>query len=73
MALTAKQRAKLPDSAFIYPSKRSYPAPTKAQARKAGISEAQRQRTLSSARAFGARKSTMGTPSRINRVTARRR
>lgn len=72
MALTAKQRAKLPDSAFVYPSSRKYPAPTKSQARKAGISESQRQRTLSSARAYGARSSTSGTSSRINAVTAKR-
>src|SRR5262245_26637031 len=42
MALTAKQRKALPASAFALPSKRAYPVPTKAQARKAGISETQR-------------------------------
>jgi 3,4-dihydroxy-2-butanone 4-phosphate synthase len=72
MALTAKQRAKLPPSAFVYPSKRAYPAPTAAQARKAGISEAQRQRTLRSARSYAARKDTMGTTGRVNAVTAKR-
>lgn len=42
MALTAKQRNALPPSAFAIPSKRAYPMPTAAQARKAGISERQR-------------------------------
>ena len=73
MALTSKQRSKLPNSAFVYPSKRAYPAPTKAQARKAGISESQRKRTLNSARSYGARKSTSGTSGRINKVTGRRK
>jgi hypothetical protein len=42
LALTAKQRAALPASAFAYPSSRKYPVPTKAQAAKAGIGEKQR-------------------------------
>jgi hypothetical protein len=42
MPLTARQRNALPDSAFAYPAKRAYPVPTKAQARRAGISETQR-------------------------------
>jgi hypothetical protein len=42
MALTARQRNRLPDSAFALPSKRKYPVPTKTQARKAGIGEKQR-------------------------------
>lgn len=42
MALSAKQRNKLPPSAFAYPAKRSYPVPTKNQAKKAGISESTR-------------------------------
>jgi hypothetical protein len=42
MALTSKQRSKLPPSAFAYPATRSYPVPTKLQAAKAGISETQR-------------------------------
>jgi hypothetical protein len=42
MALTAKQRNALPNSAFAYPARRSYPVPTRAQARRAGISETQR-------------------------------
>jgi hypothetical protein len=42
MALTAAQRRKLPSSAFAYPKQRKYPVPTKAQAKRAGISEKQR-------------------------------
>lgn len=72
MALTTAQRNRLPDSAFVYPSRRAYPAPTRAQARAAGISETQRQRTLNSARSYGARSSTSGSSGRINRVTATR-
>jgi hypothetical protein len=49
MGLTTKQRNRLPDSAFLLPSRRAYPMPTKAQARRAGISEAQRLRTLRNA------------------------
>jgi protoporphyrinogen oxidase len=72
MALTSKQRSRLPDSAFVYPSRRAYPVPTKTQARKAGISEAQRIRTHRSALSFAARKSTMGTPSRVRQVVRAR-
>ena len=49
MGLTARQRNRLPASAFIDRTHRRFPVPTKAQARKAGISEAQRLRTLRSA------------------------
>lgn len=49
MALTARQRRRLPDSAFLDRRHRRFPAPTAAQARRAGISEAQRVRTLRSA------------------------
>lgn len=55
MALTSQQRNKLPRSAFkIAPknaprSQWAYPMPTAAQARKAGISEPQRQRILRNA------------------------
>jgi hypothetical protein len=61
MALTTKQRNRLPDSAFAYPSQRKYPIPTKAQARKAGISEAQRQRTLNNAKSRAAQRQTSGS------------
>jgi hypothetical protein len=61
MALTAKQRAALPRSAFAIPSKRKYPIPTKAQARKAGISEAQRIRLGRNALARSTNKRTAGS------------
>jgi hypothetical protein len=71
--LKAAQRNKLPPSAFAYPKARKYPMPTKAQARKAGISESQRQTMLSSAKAYSARSSTMGSRTTINRVAAKRK
>lgn len=72
MALTAKQRAKLPRSAFVYPSTRKYPVPTKTQARKAGISEKQRVATHRAAKSYAARKSTSGTPAKVNAVVHKR-
>ena len=42
MSLTAKQRAALAASAFVYPKARRHPVPTKAQAKRAGISEQRR-------------------------------
>jgi hypothetical protein len=72
MALTSKQRAKLPPSAFVYPKSRKYPVPTKAQARKAGISEKQRLRIHAAAKSYGARKSTSGTSAKINAVVHKR-
>lgn len=61
MALTAAQRRRLPDSAFVYPSKRKYPVPTKAQARRAGISEKQRLRTHRNALSRAGQKGTSGS------------
>jgi hypothetical protein len=72
MALTAKQRSKLPPSAFVYPSKRAYPVPTKAQAKKAGISERQRIATGRAAKSYAARGDTMGTKGKVNAVVHRR-
>lgn len=72
MALTAKQRAKLPPSAFVYPKARKYPVPTKAQARKAGISEKQRVATHRAAKSYAARKSTSGTAAKVNAVVHKR-
>jgi 3,4-dihydroxy-2-butanone 4-phosphate synthase len=72
MALTAKQRNALPPSAFVYPSRRAYPVPTKAQARKAGISERQRIGIHRSALSRAAQRDTMGTPGRVRAVVARR-
>jgi hypothetical protein len=63
--LSAAQRAALPRSAFAHPSTRSYPVPTKAQARKAGIGEPQRQRMLRSAASLSARRDTKGSGARI--------
>lgn len=72
MALTAKQRRRLPRSAFAIPSKRKYPVPTKAQARRAGISEAQRLRLHRNALARSTNKRTAGTYSTIaKKVRAR--
>lgn len=65
MALTSKQRNALPDSAFAIPSKRKYPVPTQAQAKAAGISEAQRLRTHRSALSFAARSDTAGSYNQI--------
>lgn len=48
MALTARQRNALPDRAFLDQRARRYPAPTPAEAKRAGISEAQRRRIIRS-------------------------
>jgi hypothetical protein len=76
MALTAKQRNALPASAFVYHSgPRSswrYPVPTKAQARKAGISERQRVNTHRNALSRSAQANTMGTHSRVRAHVAKR-
>jgi len=61
MALTAKQRNKLPRSAFAYPAQRKYPVPTRAQAKKAGISERQRVATHRNALSRAAQKGTSGS------------
>jgi hypothetical protein len=72
MPLTAKQRAALPASAFVYPKQRKYPVPTKAQARKAGISEAQRLRTHRNALSRAGQKKTSGSYSKVGpKVRAR--
>lgn len=49
MALSTRQRNALPASAFLDRRNRRFPVPTKAQARRAGISEQQRVRTLRNA------------------------
>ena len=72
MALTAKQRNKLPASAFAYSSTRKYPVPTKAQARKAGISEAQRVRIHRNALSRAAQKGTSGSYTHVARHVNRR-
>jgi hypothetical protein len=76
MALTAAQRKKLPPSAFVYHSgPRSnwrYPVPTKAQAKRAGISERERVKVHRAAKSYAARKTTRGTSGRVNAVVHKR-
>jgi hypothetical protein len=78
MALTTRQRNALPRSAFVYAPKSSprsswkYPVPTKAQARKAGISEASRAATHRAALSYSARRTTAGSPRTVRAVVARR-
>jgi hypothetical protein len=72
MALTAKQRNALPNSAFAYPKTRSYPVPTKAQARKAGISETDRLKTHRAALSYAGRASTSGSYRHVARHVANR-
>jgi len=72
MALTSRQRNRLPKSAFAYPSQRKYPVPTKAQARKAGISEKQRLATHRNALSRAAQSGTSGSYRHVARkVNAR--
>jgi hypothetical protein len=65
--MTARQRRALPRSAFLYAPKSKprsawrYPVPTKGQARKAGISEGQRQRIAKNAVARSAQHQTRGS------------
>jgi hypothetical protein len=72
MALTARQRNALPSSAFAYPKQRKYPVPTKAQARRAGISEAQRLRTHRNALSRAGQRNTSGSYRHVAGHVARR-
>jgi len=72
MALTARQRNALPDQAFAYPSTRSYPIPTRAHAKRAGITERQRIATHRAALAYAARHDTAGSSRHVTRVVRRR-
>jgi hypothetical protein len=72
MALTAAQRRRLPNSAFAIPSQRKYPMPTKTQARRAGISEAQRVRLHRNALARSTNRRTAGSYRTIATVARRR-
>ncbi len=72
MALKAKQRNALPDSAFVYPKKRKYPVPTKKQAKKAGISEKQRLALHRNALSRAAQKRTFGSYAKVA-ATVRKR
>jgi hypothetical protein len=67
MALTSKQRSKLPKSAFAYPSQRKYPVPTQSQAKKAGISERQRLGLHRNALARAAQSGTSGSYAHVAR------
>jgi hypothetical protein len=78
MALTTRQRNALPRSAFAYAPKSAprsrwrYPVPTKAQARRAGIGEAQRQRIAKSAVAYSAHRNTAGSRRLVEPVARQR-
>jgi hypothetical protein len=72
VALTAKQRRRLPNSAFAYPKQRKYPTPNKAQARKAGISEKQRVNLHRNALSRAAQSNTMGTTRHVTKHVRRR-
>jgi hypothetical protein len=72
MALTSKQRAKLPASAFAYPKTRKYAVPTKTQAKKAGISERQRVGLHRNALARAAQSGTSGSYRHVAKHVARR-
>jgi hypothetical protein len=72
MGLTAKQRNALPRSAFLDPARRRFPVPTAAQARSAGIGEAQRLRTLRNALARAAQPQKRGAK-RVTPTAARRK
>ena len=72
MALTPKQRAALPPSAFAIPAKRKYPMPTKAQAQAAGISEAQRLALHRNALARSAQQKTAGSYRKMAKVARAR-
>ena len=72
MALTSRQRAALPDSAFAYPAARKYPVPTKAQAQRAGISEAQRLAVHRNAVSRAAQRGTRGTYVHVAKAVKKR-
>jgi hypothetical protein len=72
MALTSKQRSKLPRSAFVYPLARKYPVPTKAQAQKAGIGERQRLKMHRAALGYAGKSTTSGSYSKVAKVVRAR-
>jgi hypothetical protein len=72
MALTARQRKRLPDSAFAYPRQRKFPVPTAAQAKRAGISAKQNLGLHRNARSRAAQSHTMGSKSHVTRVSNKR-
>lgn len=72
MGLTTRQRNALPRGAFLDPARRRFPVPTAAQARAAGIGEAQRLRTLRNALARAAQAQKRGAK-RVTPAAARRK
>ena len=72
MALTAEQRNALPDKAFAYPKERKYAVPTKAQARKAGISKKQRLATHRTSLARAEKRGTASTYSTVLKKVQKR-
>jgi hypothetical protein len=72
MALSSKQRSKLPPSAFAYPKTRKYPVPTANQAKKAGISERQRLGLHRNALSRAAQSNTVGSYRHVAKHVARR-
>lgn len=71
MALTSRQRRKLPASAFAYPKARKYPVPSKSQAKRAGIGEKQRHALHRNALSRAAQRNTTGSYSHVARKVAR--
>jgi hypothetical protein len=65
MALNARQRNALPNSAFALPSKRLFPVPTQAQAKAAGIGETQRLNIIRNGLSRAAQAKTRGSYQRI--------
>jgi hypothetical protein len=72
MALRSKQRTKLPDSAFAYPSRRSFPVPTAAQAKRAGISRRTHMGMMRSALSRAGQSHTRGTYAHVAALVKRR-
>lgn len=72
MALTARQRNALPRSAFALPGSRRYPMPTKAQAKRAGISETQRLGLHRNAIARGGQRKTAGSAAKMRTIARKR-
>lgn len=70
--LSAKQRNKLPASAFAYPKARKYPVPTPAQAKKAGISQKQNAGLHRNALSRAAQSKTSGSYGHVARKVASR-
>lgn len=70
--ISSKQRSALPPSAFAIPSRRAYPMPTQAQARRAGISETQRLNLHRNALARSSSSKTGGSYSKMAQVARTR-